>query len=62
MDNVRKLFSEDGDVVYFVEGSAIGERVLEMQRRGFPIKTADGFDFCKYNVLDNPVSKKVPPI
>jgi len=55
-DDVRKLFAESGDAVYFIEDSLIGERVLEMKRRGFPIETAYGLDFCKQNVLDNPAS------
>jgi hypothetical protein len=61
-DDVRKLFAEGGDAVYFVEDSVIGDRVLDMKTRGFPIETAEGLDFCKHNVLDNRVSKKVPPV
>jgi len=31
----------------------VGERVKDMQNKGFPIETAEGLDFCKQNVLDD---------
>jgi hypothetical protein len=54
--NVRKLFSEDAYL--YVEDPAVGECVKEMQENGFPIKSADGLDFCKQSVLDNTVGRQ----
>lgn len=54
--DVRRLFSEDA--VLFIEDAVVGERVKEMQQRGFPIESADGLDFCKLNVFDDPVCRK----
>lgn len=54
--DVRRLFSEDA--VLFIEDAVVGERVKEMQQRGFPIESADGLDFCKLNVFDDTVCRK----
>lgn len=53
--DVQKLFSRDA--VFYVEDPVVGERVVEMQKKGFPIESADGLDFCKHNVLDDTVCK-----
>jgi hypothetical protein len=60
--DARRLFSEDA--VFSVEDPMVGERVKEMQQRGFPIESADGLDFCKQNVFDDTVCRKhtVDPI
>jgi len=55
-DDVQRLFSQDA--VFYVEDPVVGERVVEMQKKGFPIESADGLDFCKQNVLDDTVCKK----
>ncbi|OAL57278.1 hypothetical protein IQ07DRAFT_638627 [Pyrenochaeta sp. DS3sAY3a] len=51
VEGIQKLFSEDAAI--YVEDPAIGEQVEEMRRKGFPIESADGLDFCKNNVLDD---------
>jgi hypothetical protein len=55
-DDIRRKFSQDA--VLFIEDSVVGERVKEMQQRGFPIESADGLDFCKLNALDDTVCRK----
>ncbi len=47
------MFSEDA--LFCVEDPVIGERVKEMQTKGFPIESADGLDFCQQNVLGDRV-------
>jgi len=50
--DIQKLFLEDA-AFYYVDDPVVGERVNEIQKRGFPIESADGLDFCKENVLDD---------
>lgn len=50
---IQKWFEDDGLV--YVEDSIIGQRVEDMQKRGFPIESAYGLNFCKQIVLDDKV-------
>lgn len=54
---MQRLFSEDG--VLYVEDTAIGDRVKEMQMKGFPFESVDSLDFCKNNVLDDIVGRNL---
>ena len=54
--DVRRLFSDDA--VFYTEDAAVGERVKDMQQKGFPIESVDGLDFCKQNVFDDTVCRE----
>lgn len=50
--DINRLHS-DGFVT--VQEGAIGEQVQAMRQSRFPIRTAEGLDFCKRTVLDDTV-------
>lgn len=41
---------------FFDLGAAVGEPLLEIERRHFPYASAYGLDFCKQHVLDDKAS------
>ncbi|KAI1439428.1 hypothetical protein F5Y02DRAFT_412233 [Annulohypoxylon stygium] len=51
LDLVKESLVENG--FFNLQDSAVGERILDMERRKFPFATAYGLDFCKY-VLFHP--------
>lgn len=50
--DINRLHS-DGFVT--VQDGSIGEQVQAMRQSRFPIRTAEGLDFCKRNVLNDTV-------
>ncbi|KAK4107107.1 hypothetical protein N656DRAFT_720756 [Canariomyces notabilis] len=52
-EDARKSILEDG--FFLVRDPQIGERVKEMEGKGFPYASEYGLDFCKVNVLDDRV-------
>ncbi|KAL2056592.1 hypothetical protein ABVK25_002986 [Lepraria finkii] len=47
----RVVLDEDGFVV--LKGSEFGRRVRDFAGKGFPLKSAEGLDFCKGNILND---------
>lgn len=57
MELIRKAILENG--FYFSKDTTVGERVEKMDEDATPFASASGLQFCKVNVLDNPVSHRV---
>ncbi|PVH91196.1 hypothetical protein DM02DRAFT_678204 [Periconia macrospinosa] len=57
LDDIKRSFLEDG--LFYVEDSAIGDQVKEIQKKGFPIESAAGLDFCQRNVLDDIRTRRI---
>jgi hypothetical protein len=54
-DDIKRLRS---DGLLDVKDSRIGEEVQRMKDARFPVRRAEGLNFCKQNVLDDTVSRK----
>jgi hypothetical protein len=56
----RESILKDG--VFCVEDASIGDKVEEIEKKGFPFKTLDGLEFCKLYTFDDKVNSrgKVP--
>ncbi|CAG8005772.1 unnamed protein product [Penicillium olsonii] len=50
LDVARRTLLEEG--FFDLNDSTVGDRVLEMERRGFPYLTEYGMDFCKQFAFD----------
>jgi hypothetical protein len=50
LDAARRSLLEEG--FFDLNDSTVGDRVLEMERRGFPYLTEYGMDFCKQFAFD----------
>lgn len=50
LDVARRSLLEKG--FFDLNDSTVGDRVLEMERRGFPYLTEYGMDFCKQFAFD----------
>ena len=51
----RRSSLEEG--FFDLKDSEVGEYILEMIQKGFPIFSEYGLDFCKQHVLDDAVSR-----
>jgi len=54
-DDIERLQS---DGLLDVKDSGIGEQVQRMKDGRFPVRKAEGLNFCKRNILDDTVSRK----
>lgn len=53
--DARNAILENG--FFFVHDALLGQLIEKMDKDGIPFASAGGLQFCKTNVLDNPVSK-----
>lgn len=56
VEDARKSILEDG--FFCVEDPVVGERVLEIAKKGSPLLSKEGLEFCKLNVLNNEVRNR----
>ena len=55
LEDVKEALLEKG--FFAMEDSGVGARVFEMEEEDFPIVSERGLEFCKFNLLDDEVSK-----